>query len=112
MKFLRNLLLMSRQMMKEHREFLRLAVRPGVEVYVKAVVGSRTSRAEIARAARMVAGARKDVPLILQPVAPRARRRLRPPVPPEELLALQETASRFVRDVRVIPQTHKLMGQR
>ena len=92
-----------------HEQFLRMAVRTRVLLYVKAVVAEGTSAREIARAARLIAAVRKSVPLVLQPVT--AEGRLRPPTA-TALLGLQEAACRYLGDVRVIPQTHKVMGQR
>ena len=95
--------------MKAHKRFLRLAVRHGIEIYVKAVVAQGTGLGEIVRAARLIARVKRSVPLVIQPAS--ARGKIRAPRP-ERLLALQESAVRFLRDVRVIPQTHKIMGQR
>jgi organic radical activating enzyme len=96
---------------KAHREFLRLAARGGREVYVKAVVSSRTTGEEIARAAGLIAAIERSVPLVLQPVTRRGRRT---PAPPDaaRLLGLQAAAGKVLPDVRVIPQTHKIIGQR
>ncbi len=96
---------------KAHAEFLRLAAGGGREVYVKAVVSSRTTGREIARAARLIAAVRRSVPLVLQPVTQRNRRTPAPPAP-ARLLELQAAAAKVLPDVRVIPQTHKLIGQR
>jgi organic radical activating enzyme len=101
-----------------HREFLSLAARGGREVYVKAVVSSRTTGAEIARAARLIAAIKRSVPLVVQPVTRRSRlarlRGGRTPAPPDpaRLLELQAAAGKVLPDVRVIPQTHKIIGQR
>jgi 7-carboxy-7-deazaguanine synthase len=96
---------------KAHCEFLRLAAGGGRDVYVKAVVSSRTTGAEIARAARLIAAIQRSVPLILQPVTRRNRRTPAPP-DPARLLELQAAAAKVLPDVRVIPQTHKVIGQR
>ena len=96
---------------KAHREFLRLAARGGREVCVKAVASSRTTDAEIARAARLIAAIKRSVPLVLQPVTRRNRRTPAPP-DPARLLELQAAAGKVLPDVRVIPQTHKIIGQR
>ena len=93
---------------KAHEEFLRLAARAGKEIYVKAVVSSRTTDQEIVRAAKLIAGIKRSVPLVLQPVTGRRRR----PPAPARLLELQAAAAEILPDVRVIPQTHKIIGQR
>jgi organic radical activating enzyme len=94
-----------------HREFLRLATSGGREVCVKAVVSSRTTSVEIARAARLIAAIKRSVPLVVQPVTRRNRRTPAPP-DPARLLELQAAAGKVLPDVRVIPQTHKIIGQR
>jgi len=93
-----------------HRRFLRAAARC-FNLYVKAVVSSRTTQAEVARMCRIVREVAGDVPLVLQPVTPVRRGRPRRP-DAGQLLLLQEAALRFLTDVRVIPQAHRLMGQR
>ncbi len=97
--------------MAAHARFLREAVRSNAEVHVKVVVGSATTSKEMRRAARLVARVSRSVPVVLQPVTLIRRGGPEPP-PPDSLLALQETASAVLHDVRVIPQTHKLIGQR
>jgi len=97
---------------RAHERFLRLAVRHGMDVYVKAVVAAGTTVREVSRAAGIVARVRKSVPLVLQPVtAFGGGGTVRPP-DASQLLELQAAAARRLRDVRVIPQTHKIMGQR
>jgi len=94
-----------------HVQCLRLAVRRRVEVYVKAVVTEKTTVREITAAARLVRRVKRSVPFILQPVTPIGKRGPRPPAP-LATLNLQQRAARLLDDVRVIPQTHKLTGQR
>lgn len=98
-----------------HRLFLRAAVRGRKETYVKAVVSDRTTPREVTKAAQLIAGIGGTVPLILQPLTPPRRKRsgnvLSTPAP-ERLLALQAAALRVIGDVRVIPQTHKMLRQR
>jgi 7-carboxy-7-deazaguanine synthase len=93
-----------------HTRFLREAVRQGAEVYVKAVVSSATTPPEVARAARLIARASRNVPLVLQPATATGKRGPRPPGP-DAMLRLQEAALKALPDVRVIPQTHKMTGQ-
>ena len=97
---------------KAHREFLRLAARGGREVYVKAVVSSRTTGAEIARAARLIAAIRRSVPLVLQPVTRRGRRNSGRRRTRRGCSNSRRPPAKVLPDVRVIPQTHKIIGQR
>lgn len=96
---------------KAHVEFLHVARKIGAELYAKAVVSAATTEREISDAARMLRRHGGDVPLILQPVTRHGRSSPRPPTP-AALLRLQEAALAHLRDVRVIPQTHKMIGQR
>ena len=122
---------------KAHKTFLRLAARAGKETYVKAVVSSRTTDQEIAGAAKLIAGIKRAVPLVLQPVSGhpfdralrqaqgREQRRTaqdrfedsrtsgrRQSPSPARLLELQAAAAEILPEVRVIPQTHKIIGQK
>lgn len=89
-----------------HRDFLRVAVQ--AEVFVKIVVNQASEDWEIEKACKIVADASSAIPLILQPeTSPDCQITLQP----LRILELQEIATRFISKVRVIPQTHKFMGQ-
>ena len=90
---------------EHHREFLAIAA--GTELSVKVVVNSSTEHWEISRAAEMVAAIAPDAPFIIQP---ETKGDVSLAISMLELLELQEIASRTVRDVRIIPQTHRFMG--
>ena len=96
------------------RRFLDAALRAGVETWVKIVVGPDTDRGELTEAVTMVAqagsGASGRPPVIyLQPVTPFAAVTQGPS--PDEVLDLQELALRIYPEARVVPQTHKQIGQ-
>jgi len=95
-----------------HERFLRTAAAADVEMIVKAVVVKTTTLREIRRAAKLVASAAQDAPLVLQPVTPVLKRGGARPPSPQIVLRLQDAAAAVLRDVRVIPQTHKMTGQR
>lgn len=91
---------------EDHQRFLRVAARK--TVYVKVVIDSSTQPWEIERSVAMIAGVDPAIPLILQPMTlPDGRI----PVPPLLMLEFQELAARELSEVRVIPQTHKFLGQ-
>ena len=81
------------------------------ERFLKVVVASATTSDELTDALAAVLGD-LALPVVLQPVTPVPNG----PEPPSagQMLALQEAVKRALPDseVRVIPQTHKLMGQR
>lgn len=90
---------------KRHREFLRVAM--ASNVYGKLVVTPSTTDDEVDEAVDVLRSARPTIPLILQPVTPFGAERAT--VDTARLLALHARASRSLCDVRVIPQTHKMM---
>jgi organic radical activating enzyme len=97
----------------EHRAFLDAArpfmQRPGALLFAKAVFAQATTEQEIERACTLLARVSAEIPLVLQPVSAVAGGP-EPPAP-ARALALQAAAKPLLADVRVIPQTHKLMGQ-
>jgi len=90
-----------------HARFLEIAC--AKDVFAKLVVTPETRDDEVLEAAAMVAAASREVPLILQPVTPFGRIKTSPT--PEHMLRVQIKSLDLHRDVRVIPQTHKLIGQ-
>ena len=93
-----------------HRETYAILERAGKALAVKAVVGASTSEAEVERAAAFAAEHLPSAPLVLQPATPFGRGPAAPS--PALLLALHAAARRSHPDVRVIPQTHRLLGVR
>ncbi|UFS70832.1 7-carboxy-7-deazaguanine synthase QueE [Geomonas sp. RF6] len=91
---------------EKHEAFLALAARK--QAYVKLVVDDSTQNWEIERSCSMIAAVDRNIPLILQPVT-RADGTVS--LSPLRTLELQEFADAKLREVRVIPQTHKFMGQ-
>ena len=92
---------------QEHERFLKIALEK--EVFVKVVFTQETTRAEIEQAAALVAEVNPRILFVLQPVTPFGPVTESPS--PEKTLEFQAIALRTLRDVRVIPQTHKLIGQ-
>ncbi|HUS61976.1 MAG TPA: 7-carboxy-7-deazaguanine synthase QueE [Acidimicrobiales bacterium] len=90
-----------------HRRFLEVA--RGVDAYVKIVVGPTTDEDELRDAVTMVAEVAPAATVYLQPVTPFAAITTAPT--PAQVLAWQELALRIHPDVRVVPQTHKMIGQ-
>ncbi len=90
-----------------HTEFLQVAKRK--EVYVKTVILAETTNADFQQTVDLIAAVDRNVPLVLQPVTPYGSIRRGPA--PVRLIELQDMATQQLADVRVIPQTHKIMGQ-
>jgi len=90
-----------------HEAFLRVAL-GAPEVMVKVVVTPATEDAEIDEMARRIARVEPAVPVILQPVTPYGAVRETPSA--KRLLALVARTEQTLRDVRVIPQTHRFLN--
>ena len=92
-----------------HEEFLRLCI-PQKQVFVKLIVSDETLWDDLARAARIIASVDANIPVILQPATPITRESVKPPRA-EQVLLWQQQMKQFLAMVRVIPQTHKMIGQ-
>ncbi len=90
-----------------HRAFLAAAAEK--DVYVKLVATADLTEEELSETCRLIAEVRADIPLILQPVTP--RNGCAAPKA-ETLLDMQKRALRVLRDVRLIPQAHTMLGIR
>ncbi|WP_016952955.1 7-carboxy-7-deazaguanine synthase QueE [Anabaena sp. PCC 7108] len=100
----------------EHQKSLQLCFDANLEVFVKIIVSQRTDPDELERSALLVAGISQDIPIFLQPVTPLAESEQFSQVPvvapsPDQILAWQTLMKKFVKQVRVIPQTHKMLKQ-
>ena len=94
-------------------KFLGEALASGATTWVKVVIGPDTDPDEFAASIAMVAGASvgRDVPIeiFLQPLTPFGAATTSPS--PDQVLELHEQALRIHPRVRVVPQTHKAIGQ-
>lgn len=98
-------ILSGRIFWREHREFLRVAA--SREVYVKIVLTGDTLQSEFLNAVKLIADVDRNIPLVLQPVTPVRRIKA---ISAQSLLIRQAQALEKLSTVRVIPQTHKLIG--
>lgn len=89
-----------------HKAFIRLAREK--DLYIKLVVSAETSDEEFHTAVGIVAELAPEVPFIIQPVTPYGGCEA---AAPGKILTYQAYALQYLRDVRVIPQTHKMIGQ-
>ncbi|MBF2098880.1 MAG: 7-carboxy-7-deazaguanine synthase QueE [Gloeomargaritaceae cyanobacterium C42_A2020_066] len=93
-----------------HREFLDLATTAGREVFVKAIVDAQTVLQDLTDLAEVVVVTAPQTLVILQPVTPLTGQRPAAPSP-EQVLDWQAYLQDYGLRVRVIPQTHKFLGQ-
>lgn len=88
-----------------HRRFIKIAQKK--DIYIKIVIDGDTSTEEFVSAIKMISSISNDILLILQPVTPVKSIRA---VPSTALLEYQSIALQFLSDVRIIPQTHRLLN--
>jgi organic radical activating enzyme len=93
---------------EEHEACLAESVAAGREVYVKMPVDEATLPAEVARGAELMARLAPAAPLFLTPLTEPDGTRLM--IGAASLERLHATASAAHRDVRVLPQLHKVLG--
>lgn len=109
----------------QHELFLQHCDRHQVDVFVKIIISDRTCPQELETASQIVAKVNPEIPVFLQPVTPlstalksshealRTNTRLESSAPlPEQVLTWQTLMKRQLKHVRVVPQTHKMLGQR
>lgn len=96
----------DRPFWEEHRAFLKIGKDHGL--FVKIVITSHTAFEEMEQAVEEIAGVDCTIPLVLQPVTPYGA--IRETVSKISLFSLEKEAKRLLRDVRIIPQLHKLVG--
>ena len=91
---------------REHADFLQIARQR--EVFVKIVLSGETTQPELEQAIALIADIDASIPLILQPVTPVNGISA---IGADVTLHAQELAMQRLQTVRVIPQTHKILGQ-
>jgi organic radical activating enzyme len=91
---------------ERHRRFLETAAQKSVAV--KIVIGETVEAGEITTASELIASIDRNIPLILQPVT---LENGSIGISYLRALELYELAAGLLREVRIIPQTHRFMGQ-
>ena len=89
----------------KHYQFMQTAKTK--DLYTKIVISGETLRDEFVSAVNTIAKVSKDILLILQPVTPTNGVKA---VSIKDMLHFQELALKYLRDVRIIPQTHKMLN--
>ncbi len=98
----------DKEFWEEHREFLMTAKTKNA--FVKMVITGETTEADLNKAVDLIESIDKTIPLILQPVS---KVRDFDKVPDNAvLIKWQKAALRKLKDVRIIPQLHKIRGLR
>ena len=95
----------GKNLFKVHEEFLRAAQTK--DLYVKIVVTGETTSEEFLSAVDLIVGVDKEILLIIQPVTPVGKVCV---ASAEKILSFQAAALHRLKNVRVIPQTHKFIN--
>ena len=98
--------IVSQPQWEAHRRFIAIARQK--DLYIKLVVAAETTMTEFRQAVDLVAEMAPDTLFIIQPVTPFGGCQA---ASPEQILQCQNYALSKLADVRVIPQTHKMIGQ-
>ena len=93
-----------------HAQFLQSCYDSQTEVFVKIIISSQTDVAELEKAANLVAAVSPEILIYLQPVTPLAVGTMFAPSP-EQVLSWQALMKKLIKQVRVVPQTHKMLQQ-
>lgn len=93
----------KRAFWKEHKNFLEVASRK--EIFVKIVICLSTTKEDLSKAVELIVQGGNAIPLVLQPNTFELNRNLM-----GKITKFQQIASIALKDVRVIPQIHKLVN--
>ena len=94
----------GKNLFAEHKKFLQVAQEK--DLYVKVVISRETSLEEFLTAVELVAEISPSILFVIQPVTPVNGVQA---ASPGKILEFQNLALKKLRDVRVIPQSHKLI---
>ncbi len=94
-----------RNFWSEHEAFLEIALKK--QVFFKAVICKNTDLADVKRAVELLAKFNREIPFVLQPNSFEFHRQLA-----DRIQEFKNFALRYLSDVRIIPQLHKIVGVR
>ncbi|HPB69183.1 MAG TPA: 7-carboxy-7-deazaguanine synthase QueE, partial [Candidatus Omnitrophota bacterium] len=97
----------ERDYWQEHERFLKIVRDNPVEVFIKIVVSQTTHKADVMRAADLIAGFDKGLWVVLQPCFQDLDAGVL-----EQCREYQDCCLDVISNVRVLPQWHKLMNLR
>jgi 7-carboxy-7-deazaguanine synthase len=101
----------------QHARFLQICNNSQIDIFVKIIISDRTDSAELENVAELLADVNPEIPVFLQPVTPLGESVQIVDAPivlapsPDQVLRWQGMMKRLVKQVRVVPQTHKMLNQ-
>jgi len=87
----------------EHKEFLEIGRK---KIFVKLIIDSKTKLNEIRKAVMLVVSINKKMPFILQPATINSKKIF----DIEKVISFRKEISDILKDIRIIPQMHKIIG--
>lgn len=101
---------------EQHREFLHICHETETPVFAKIVLSDNTSTEELIYACELIASVDPQTIVFLQPVTPltsipAATMETKREPSPQQVLDWQAMLKKIIKDVRVVPQTHKMLNQ-
>ncbi len=97
--------IVGKNLFDRHKKFLKVARKK--DLYVKTVISEETTEEEFLNAVNLIEETDPEILLVIQPVTPVGKIRA---AAAEKILHFQAVALRKLKDVRVIPQTHKIIN--
>ena len=91
-----------------HRKFLARCIENEVEVFAKAIVSADTTEDDLRATCDLIRDAAPETLLVLQPMTPFGS--AQNPPSSHQVLTWQALCLKQIPNVRVIPQSHKMMG--
>jgi organic radical activating enzyme len=92
---------------ENHATFYQVAqTRPDTELFIKLIFTAETTSAELEAVREIVQD--RAIPIILQPMTSLTDRTVH--ISPLDIFRIEQTLSQTFQDVRVIPQTHKMLN--
>lgn len=88
---------------RAHKEFIDIAVKNKKEIFIKLVVSKNTDLKDIKKASELIKD--KNIPVIFQPVFGKQKPKVL------QLTQWQFMLSKKHKTVKIIPQTHKMIGE-
>lgn len=99
---------------QQHQQCLEICRGWNLAVFIKIIISQTTDPAELLEAARIIHREAAETVVFLQPMTALAHPHTNPSLTapsPAQVLAWQALMKEYLSHVRVVPQTHKMLGQ-
>jgi len=93
---------------EEHRNFLRISLESGKDLYVKLVVTEATTDKDVNEAIKLISSTNRYIPVFIQPVTPTSE--FQENISDERLMSFKRLFGAWLPNVKIVPQMHKEWG--